>query len=137
MSTGLTFSPLTDELAQERDEGLKALEGSIEALFPGEKVDYDDRTLKPIQKVLGVKPGPEVVKLAQLGLAEVLAREFDLDWVTIDGDDGPELGLNVPMTDNALRLGALYQKTLGAGKPANVRVTYMEWCDWIEEHRFD
>lgn len=137
MATGLRISPLTDELATERDEGLQALETKIEGHFPGEKVDYDDRTLKPIQKVLGIDPGPDLVKQAEIGLAEVLKREFDLDWVTIEGEDGPELGLNVPMTAHAFRLKSIYEKSLGAGKPANLRITYMEWCQWIEEHSFD
>jgi hypothetical protein len=137
MAEGPSFSPLTDELAAERDQGLEALEEKIEKLFPGEKVDYDDRTLKPIQQVLGVDPAPDLVKQAEIGLAQVLAREFDLDWVTVEGDDGPELGLNVPMTENAFSLSSIYAKSLGAGKSANLRITYMEWCDWIEEHRFD
>lgn len=134
---GLSISPLTDELVEERDSGLKALEDKLEELCPGEKVEYDDRTLKPIQQFLGIDPTPDLVKQAELGLAEVLQREFDLDWVAVDGEDGPELGLNIPMTENTFRLAAIYEKSLGAGKPANLRITYMEWCNWIEEHRFD
>ena len=137
MATGLSISPLSDELAKRRDEGLKSLEDKIEELFPGEEVKYDDRSLKPIQQVLGIDPTPDLVQQAEIGLAEVLRREFDLDWVTVDGDDGPELGLNVPMTAHAFRLKSIYEKSLGAGKPANLRITYMEWCTWIEEHRFD
>lgn len=137
MTKGLQFGMLDEELATVRDKRLETITAAIEALHPGEEVAFDDRTLKPIQQYLGVDPEKAQVEAAEVGFAEILQREHDLDWVTVETDDGPEIGLNIPMTENIILLSEIFEKSLGAGKPANLLTTYMEWNQWVGEHAFD
>jgi len=43
-------------------------------------------------------------------------------------------GLTIQMSDKQTEF---FFDTIKSGKPVNVRIVHIEWCDWIEEHAFD
>lgn len=138
MSAG-SFSPLSEQDTTTLEDCLNHLKERLSEVMPGEKLEFDDRAFKPLQRLLSKSIDDRLIQAVELGLGEVFKREFDLDWVSVESPDGDgtRIGLNIPCTPNVLMPSEFFGGDLRAGKPVNLRVAYLEWATWIEEHALD
>ncbi len=136
MATADSFEFLTEDHAKDLDKALETLQARVSELSPGETLEYNDSSLKPIQHVLDTEPSIEQLRAAEFGLGEILQKEFDLDWVTATRGEETLIALNIPCTENVIFPHEFF-KQLKEGHGANARVTYLKWADFVGEHAFD
>lgn len=135
-----TVEPLSEAHGEELGtllEDVKALLGEAEQ--GGDWADLDDRAIKPLQDLLGTTPAEPLKRKVAFGLGEILQREFDLDWVTARTREGEAvLALHIPLSFHLMFPDEFFEEdAAGGGKAINVRVAYLHWSDWINEHQFD
>ena len=132
-----TIEPITEEEAKELERTLEAIRGRVSGAGGPNSGRLDERSIKPLQDLLAQDSSPDVVRLLDYGLAEILAAEFDLDWARAERDGAPQVVLQIPFSEHVLYPSAFFSEQVKKGKIPNVRTTYLHWSDWINEHQFE